>query len=97
MPIFEWDERKAESNRLKHGIGFNDAASALMGLAILLFSERSGENRFISVCECGDRLIAVVWTPRSGMIRLISARPARKHEQAQYYQSVSSSASARRQ
>jgi uncharacterized DUF497 family protein len=92
MPDFEWDEHKAEANRLKHGIGFNDAASAIMGVAILLPSNRLEENRFISVCECDGRVIAVVWTPRMGTIRLISARPANKHEQAKYHQSISRSA-----
>lgn len=90
--MFEWDDRKAEANLLKHGIGFNDAAAALLGLAIVLPSPRAMENRFISVCECDGRLIAVVWTPRLGAIRLISARAARDDEEAQYYESVRRSA-----
>ena len=95
MSHFEWDDRKAEANLLKHGIAFGDAALALMGLTLLLPSRRGDENRFVSVCECGGRLIAVVWTPRTGAIRIISARAARDDEQARYHQGVSRSAEAR--
>ena len=50
MAYFEWDAEKAERNRLKHGIGFNDAAQALLGLAFTQPSPRE-ENRFASICE----------------------------------------------
>ena len=35
MSLFEWDPGKAEKNRLKHGITFDDAAIALMGVCLL--------------------------------------------------------------
>jgi uncharacterized DUF497 family protein len=34
MATFEWDSKKAELNRQKHGIGFDDAAAAMTGLAV---------------------------------------------------------------
>ncbi|WP_405041337.1 BrnT family toxin [Phenylobacterium sp.] len=88
MANFEWDEAKAEENLRKHGIGFRDASSSLLGLSCTVASPRGGENRFTSLCETNGRLIAVVWTPRFGAIRLISARAARKHEQEHYRQSI---------
>lgn len=96
MAGFEWDSAKAKKNLEQHGIGFNDAAEALMGLALTRASPGYDENRFVSLCECGGRLIAVVWTPRDDVVRLISARSARKNERKQYDQAVSRSAAARR-
>ena len=97
MQVFEWDEEKAAANRRKHGIGFNDASQAMiMGLALTRPSLGRGESRFLTLCECKDRLIAVVWTPRADVIRLISARIARKNEQAQFDQAVGQSAQNRR-
>lgn len=95
MPAFEWDDRKAEVNRRKHGVGFNDAAQALMGLTFTQPSDGHGETRFTSVCQCGDRMIAVVWTPRDGAIRLISARSARTNERRQYREAIGGPANAR--
>ena len=97
MPLFEWDARKADQNQLKHGISFDDAARALLGLALTAESSRGGESRFVSVCECGGRVVVVVWTPRDGAIRIVSARVASIDERAQYNQAVSRSAAARRQ
>ena len=92
MPFFEWNEQKAEANRRKHGIGFEDAASALTGRALTKRSPRSGETRFVSLCMCNGRLIAVVWTKRDDAIRLISARIARTNERKQHDQAVGGSA-----
>ena len=92
MTTFEWNETKAKLNRRKHGIGFEDAASALMGSAVTKQSPHPGEARFVSLCMCNGRLIAVVWTRRNDAIRLISARIARTHERKQYDQAVGGSA-----
>ncbi|WP_371129813.1 BrnT family toxin [Phenylobacterium sp.] len=96
MSYFEWDESKAERNRLLHGIGFNDAAHALLGMALTRPSPRGEENRFSSIHECDGQMIVVVWTPRAGFIRIISARRARRNERAQFDQGVSGSAATRR-
>ncbi len=92
MAIFEWNETKAELNKPKHGIGFEDAASALMGSALTNPSLQSGEARFVSLCLCNGRLIAVVWTRHNDAIRLISARIARTNERKHYDQTISGSA-----
>jgi uncharacterized DUF497 family protein len=86
---FEWDEAKAESNRLKHGIDFNDA--------IKVFSDPDayadedirfeyGETRIKIIGEIDHQLIAaVVYTDRHQKIRIISARKARKDEKEKYH------------
>lgn len=88
MTTFEWDERKAEINRQKHGIGFNDAAAAWLGMRLTKPSFHAGEARFVSLCRSNGRLIAVVWTQRNDAVRLISARIARNDERKQYDQAV---------
>ena len=88
MSEFEWDEQKAEANGLKHGVGFNDAALALMGLTLTQPSRGYGEVRFSSICRAGERVILVVWTPRAGAIRIISARSARTDERARFDQAI---------
>ena len=95
MPFFEWNEQKAAANKRKHGIGFEDAASALTGLALTRQSPQSDEARFVSLCMCNGRLIAVVWTKRDDAIRLISARIARANERKNYNQAVGGSAGKR--
>ncbi len=95
MSSFEWDAAKADQNFRKHGIGFNDAALALLGLALTREAQRSGERRFTSICRCNGRVIVVVWTPRDGAIRLISARIARKNERQDFDQAISGSTEAR--
>ncbi|MFN3583950.1 BrnT family toxin [Phenylobacterium sp.] len=92
---FEWDEGKAELNLRKHGISFDDAAYALLGLALTQESSGYEETRFTSICIAEGRLIVVVWTPRDGAIRIISARAARTNERKQYDQAIGRSASAR--
>ena len=96
MRQFEWDLQKAEQNLLKHGISFDTAASALLGLGVTQPSVRAAENRFMTFCEIEGRLVTVIWTPRLNVIRIVSARAARKNEQAYYRQSVGRSAAARR-
>ncbi|HZC17369.1 MAG TPA: BrnT family toxin [Caulobacteraceae bacterium] len=88
MTAFEWDERKAEVNRQKHGIGFNDAAAAWLGMRLTKPSLHPEEARFVSLCMTNGRLIAVVWTQRGDAVRLISARIARSDERKQYDQAI---------
>lgn len=93
--MFEWDADKAEANLKKHRIAFEDAALALLALAITARSSHSGEVRMVSVAELRGRLVAVVWTPRAGTIRIISARRSWRSEERAYHQAVSRAASAR--
>jgi uncharacterized DUF497 family protein len=86
---FEWDPEKAASNLEKHRIDFDDAAEALHnGVALTQRSPPGTEIRFNTICRFNGRLIFVVWTPRAGAIRLISARSASKDEKAQFRQAI---------
>ena len=81
---FDWDKRKSASNLAKHGIDFDGAVEIFYGPVVLRRSNRNNEERWIAVGSSGDRLIAVVFTRRADVIRIISARRARKNEEREY-------------
>jgi len=85
MNKFECDKGKARMNRDKHGIRFTDAGRAInSGYSLTGSSPQSetlGEERNLSITKLKNgRAIVVVWTPRNGNVRIISARHARKNE-----------------
>jgi len=81
---FEWDDRKCELNLAKHGIDFDSAIEVFYGPIILRRSDRNNEERWTALGYSGNRLIVVVHTRRLEVIRIISARRARKHEKREY-------------
>jgi uncharacterized protein len=81
---FEWDSRKSDSNLAKHGIDFDGASEIFYEPIFLRRSDRNNEERWIAVGLSGDRLITVVFTRRADVIRIISARRARKNEERAY-------------
>jgi uncharacterized DUF497 family protein len=85
LSSFTWDEDKRQSNLQKHGIDFEDAVLALSQPRIEFRSDRNGEVRTVAICPDSERLIAVVYTMRGEVCRIISARAARKNEQTEYY------------
>lgn len=87
MLNFEWDENKDRLNRKKHGIGFDRAKSVFDDESAIAYSgkPKEGENRFLIVGKVlGKFIIAVVFTIRSTVYRLISARQAQKSEIKDY-------------
>ena len=87
---FEWDERKAISNRRKHGVSFDEAASAFgdpFSITIPDPDHSGDEDRFVLIGESvHGRLVVVVHTERGDDLRLISARLARPSERRTYEQ-----------
>lgn len=85
---FEWDEGKQIRNFAKHGIDFRRAIHVFDGFTVTHPSGRAGEQRFITVGEVDDCIIAVIYTnreyPGTTKRRIISARVARTYERAQY-------------
>ena len=89
MDQFDWDERKQRVNRAKHGVGFDEARSALRDpnrISRLDLDHADAEERFLTVgYSSRDRLIAVVTAATAeGIIRIISARSATKRERNAY-------------
>jgi len=85
---FEWDQRKAASNIKKHGVLFEDAATAFgdpLSLTIHDPRHSDDEDRFLLLGETQDKkLVVVAHTDRNDTIRIISARPATGREREEY-------------
>jgi uncharacterized DUF497 family protein len=83
---FQWDPRKAKTNRSKHNVAFADATGVFEDpRAVTIDDPHPGEERYVTVgLDVLGRVVVVCWTPRDGEVRLISARPATKAERADY-------------
>jgi uncharacterized DUF497 family protein len=83
---YEWDPRKAERNRRKHGIDFADAVGIFSDpLAITIPDRYRNEERFVTVgVDFLGRILVVVYTWRGRTIRMISARRATGRERRNY-------------
>jgi len=82
---FEWDSDKSRSNLAKHGLDFEDASQIFYGPVLVRRSDRNDEERWVAIGPLDDRLVAVVFTKRAEVIRIISARRARKNEESEYH------------
>ncbi|WP_009631198.1 BrnT family toxin [Synechocystis sp. PCC 7509] len=84
--LYQWDNNKAETNRLKHGVDFADAVSVFADdAAITVMDDYPDEERFATMgIDTLGRILVVIYTWRSNDIRLISARKATRSERRQY-------------
>ena len=85
---FEWDPHKADANARKHGVTFDEAATAFgdpFGLIVddPRHSETEPRSVLLGYSQAG-RLLAVMFTERGDRLRLISARPATRRERRHY-------------
>jgi uncharacterized DUF497 family protein len=89
-PTFEWDRRKDEYNRKKHGVSFLEAVSAIADPLSITIDDPDhsvGESRYILIGQSdGGRLLVVTHTDRSECTRIISAREATRYERRHYEQ-----------
>jgi uncharacterized DUF497 family protein len=85
---FEWDNNKNEINYLKHGLNFEDAAFIFSGETITFEDGRIdyGEKRFITIGKLFGRVVIIVHTQRSEILRIISMRKANEREKKIYYE-----------
>src|SRR5690606_4844120 len=79
-----WDENKRLTNRQKHGIDFHDCPMVFVEKVLLLPADSLVEPRFLVVGPSNGYLIAVAFTLRDDIIRIISARKARRNERRDY-------------
>jgi len=89
MPLrFEWDGWKATANARKHGVSFDEAATAFsdpLSVTIADPLHSVGEDRFVTLgLSLRARLVVVVHTDREGTIRIINARGATRRERKAY-------------
>jgi len=85
---FEWDRRKDSANQRKHGVEFAEASTVFddpLSITIPDPDDTIDEERFVIIGMSNlPSLLIVVHTIRGERIRLISARPATKHERRKY-------------
>jgi len=85
---FEWDPDKARRNLAKHGVSFEEAATAFwdpLSLTVPDEDHSDHEARFVLLGVTSSlRLVTVVHTVRGGSLRIISARLATRRERRAY-------------
>ena len=78
---FEFDPRKSESNKKKHGIDFYEAQALWNDPDVIEIPVRtSDEPRFLVIGKISGKHWSGVIAYRSGKIRIISVRRSRKEE-----------------
>lgn len=93
---FEWDPRKDEQNRRKHGLSFEQASKLFTSGAdfLELFDpdHSDDEERFVAIGRVDTDVIVVIYTERDDdRIRIISARIATRKEIALFRHSTGAS------
>jgi uncharacterized protein len=86
--VFEWSATKAETNRRKHGVGFEEASTVFgspLSRTIHDPDHSESENLCVTIGRStAQRVLVVIHTESSKRIRLISARDATSRERKQY-------------
>ena len=82
--MFEWDEDKRVLTLERRGLDFLDAAEVFTGEHLVLPARSEIEQRKIAVGPVNGVAIAVVFTMRGDIIRIITARRARRNEREAY-------------
>lgn len=86
---YEYDPNKSRTNKVKHGIDFEEAQALWMDKNAVVQDARSDtEPRFIVIGRIGDLFWAAFITYRGETVRIISVRRARKEEIADYEQEL---------
>lgn len=94
---FVWDERKARSNLLKHGVAFDDARYVFNDLEARFQPDRvvGGEERWHAIGWARAFALLIVtyvtWDEEDGteVYRLVSARPVTRAERWNYEEEAS--------
>ena len=88
---FEWDEAKSRDTYRKRGIDFGDAILIFQNWTFEILDDRCdyGEKRTVAYGESNGHVLAVVYTTRGDVIRIISARKADRNERRAYYAAIS--------
>lgn len=82
---FEWDAKKSEANRTKHGIDFETAKEMWLDEnRVEIYAPHPVEDRNILIGRVHNKLWTAIYTIRGDTIRLISVRRARQKEARLY-------------
>lgn len=83
---FEWDAEKAEANRIKHGVAFEEAVEVLFDPFVILGDASAGDEirEWALGYSMKPRLLLVFHLERGTNTRIVSARPATAEEARMY-------------
>ena len=87
---FEWDARKASTNKKKHGISFEEARTVFLDENAKLIDDpdhSEEEDRFVLLGVSSSLKVMLVchcYREEGNVVRIISARKASTHESKQY-------------
>ena len=82
---FEYDPDKSQSNKIKHGIDFEESKALWHdACAITAPAQSETESRFLVVGRIHGIFWTAVITYRGEAVRIISVRRSRKHEEERY-------------
>lgn len=85
---FEWDEKKARANLIKHGVNFDEAVSVFLDPLSITVADpehSEAEYRFLDIgLSDQGRLLVISYTERASRIRIISSRQALPAERKAY-------------
>jgi uncharacterized DUF497 family protein len=85
--IFEYDENKSASNKLKHGIDFDEAQLLWQDWnRVEIPVPNDDEVRYLTIAKLNNKHWSVVITYRETNVRLISVRRSRTKE-IEFYES----------
>ena len=89
---FEWDDDKANTNRIKHGVTFEEATTVFHDFSASSRSDPRcylSEHRQLIVGQSAfGNLLVVVFTERNDRTRIISARKANRKERRRYEEEI---------
>lgn len=89
--LVTWDEQKAESNLVKHGVSFEEAQTVLFAAASVTINDKDHEeDRFVTIAfsQKLNLLVVVYAYCFEDEIRIISARKATKKEMNFYEERI---------
>lgn len=84
---FEYDQKKSNSNKVKHGLDFTKAQQLWDDPNRVVFVAKTrDEKRYVMIARLKSKYWTAIYTLRRNKIRIISVRRARK-EEVQLYES----------
>lgn len=85
---FEYDPKKSIINKSKHGISFEEIKKLWLSPYVEIKAKILDEPRFIIIGKINEKFYSCIYTMRTGVIRIISARRSRKTEEEIYYETI---------
>lgn len=82
---FEFDRRKSEANKRKHGISLEEATQIWQEAYLEVTAKTVDEPRMMAIGTIRGKVYACIYTVRGESVRLISCRRAREQEAQLYH------------